>query len=81
MSPPAQCQKRITEKTKDNAYEFELSADAQEIMPYGIAADLLKSDRSAEYGTIYAQRYESLKQQLDIRYQGTMISFEGGVSI
>lgn len=72
---------RITEKTKDTAYEFELSDDVLEIMPYGIAADLLKSDRSAEYGTIYAQRYESLKQQLDIRYQGTMISFEGGVSI
>ena len=32
---------RITDKTKDN-YEFELSADALEIMPYGVAADLLK---------------------------------------
>ena len=29
---------RITEKTKDNAYEFELSPDVLEIMPYGIAA-------------------------------------------
>ena len=51
---------RITEKTKDKGYEFELSADALEIMPYGIAADLLKSDVSAEYGSVYATRYEAI---------------------
>ena len=70
---------RITEKTKDKAYEFELSPDALEIMPYGIAADLLKSDVSTEYGTIYATRYESMLQRLDPRYQMTNITFEGGV--
>lgn len=69
---------RITEKTKDKAYEFELSDDVLEIMPYGIAADLLKSDVSAEYGKIYADRYNELKQLLDPRYQTTMITFEGG---
>jgi hypothetical protein len=72
---------RITEKTKDKAYEFELSPDVLEIMPYGIAADLLKSDVSAEYGTIYATRYESMVQRLDPRYQMTSITFEGGVLI
>jgi hypothetical protein len=71
---------RITDNTKDN-YEFELSADALEIMPYGIAADLLKSDVSAEYGNIYATRYESLKQLLDPRYQMPSIYIEGGVNI
>lgn len=71
---------RITDKTKDN-YEFELSNDVLEIMPYGIAADLLKSDVSAEYGNIYATRYESMKQMLDPRYQTTSISIEGGVKI
>ena len=71
---------KITEKTKDS-YEFELSADALEIMPYGIAADLLKSDVSAEYGTIYATRYESMKQLLDPRYQLASIYIEGGVGI
>lgn len=71
---------RITDKTKGN-YEFELSPDVLEIMPYGIAADLLKSDVSAEYGNIYGTRYESMKQLLDPRYQMTSISFEGGVSI
>jgi hypothetical protein len=72
---------RITEKTKDKAYEFELSADCMEIMPYGVAADLLKSDVSAEYGNVYATRYESLKQMLDPRYQHTTIYIEGGYDV
>ena len=69
---------RINSKTKDN-YEFELSADALEIMPYGIAGDLLKSDVSTEYGTIYSTRYENMLQRLDPRYQTTSIYIEGGV--
>ena len=69
---------RITSKTKDS-YEFELSADALEIMPYGIAGDLLKSDVSTEYGTIYSTRYESMLQRLDPRFQMTSIYIEGGV--
>lgn len=72
---------RITDETKDETYEFELTADVLEVMPYGIAADLLKSDVSAQYGTIYAQRYEMLKQNLDTRYNDAMIYVEGGVSI
>lgn len=71
---------RITASTKDS-YEFELSADALEIMPYGIAADLLKSDVSAEYGSIYATRYESMKQMLDPRYQMPSITIEGGAIV
>lgn len=69
---------RITENTKDS-YEFELSQDALEIMPYGVAADLLKSDISTEYGTIYATRYESMLQRLDPRNHMTSIYIEGGI--
>jgi hypothetical protein len=68
---------RITEKTK-GSYEFELSPDALEIIPYGIAADLLKSDVSAEYGSIYSTRYETMLARLDPRYQMTSIYIEGG---
>lgn len=71
---------RLTEKTNDN-YELELSPDVLEIMPYGVAADLLKSDVSAEYGKIYADRYEAMKQVLDPRYNMTSIRIEGGVNI
>ena len=71
---------RITEKAKNN-YEFELSPDVLEIMPYGIAADLLKSDVSAQYGNIYASRYESMLQRLDSRYKLGSFYIEGGVKV
>ena len=71
---------RITSKTKDS-YEFEVSNDVLEIMPYGIAGDLLKSDVSAEYGNIYATRYQSMINALDYRYQMPCITIEGGVDV
>ena len=71
---------RITEKTKDN-YEFELTPDVLEVMPYGVAGDLLKSDISTEYGSIYAARYESMLQRLDPRLSTGYITVEGGISI
>lgn len=72
---------RITDKTKDKAYEFELSPDVLEIMPYGVAGDLLKSDVSAEYGSVYTAEYERLKQMLDPRYQVNTFTVEGGYNI
>ena len=69
---------RITDTTEDS-YEFELSDDALEIMPYGVAADLLKSDVSNAYGNIYAQRYEQMKQQLDSRYNMGFIEIGEGI--
>ena len=70
----------ITYDTADT-YEFDVMADVLEIMPYGIAADLLKSDVSTNYGQVYAQRYAELKQMLDPRYSLGMVTFEGGVDI
>jgi hypothetical protein len=72
---------RITEKTKDKAYEFELTNDVLEIMPYGIAADLLKSDVSAEYGKHYDMRYKEMISQLDPRYQMSSITVHGGYDV
>ena len=72
---------RITEKTNAKGYEFELTPDVLEMMCYGVAADLLKNDVSAEYGSIYATRYESMKQQLDPRFTMGSIYIEGGVNI
>lgn len=73
--------KRITDDTADESYNFELSDDALEVMPYGIAADLLKSDVSNGYGQIYSQRYETMLQRLDPRYAMGSIYIEGGVDI
>ena len=72
---------RITAKTKPKAYEFELSPDVLEIMPYGIAADLLKSDISAEYGAVYSTAYEQMLSRLDPRYQQNTIYIEYGMVI
>lgn len=58
---------RIDDDTTDD-YTFELSDDALEILPYGAAADILKSDVSNSYGQIYQQRYETMLSRLDSRY-------------
>ena len=71
---------RITDETPDD-YEFELSQDALEIMPYGVAGDLLKIDVSTQYGAIYSQRYETMLQRLDPRYSLDSFSIEGGIEI
>jgi len=70
--------KQIAFETVGDDFEFELSTDVLEIMPYGVAGDLLKSDPSTQYGQVYSNRYEQLKQQLDPRYHTGSISFEGG---
>lgn len=71
---------RITEKT-NGSYEFELSQDALEIMPYGVAGDLLKSDVSADYGQIYASRYQEMLSRLDYRYQMPTCFIDGGIDV
>lgn len=69
----------ITSKTKDN-FELELSMDALEILPYGIAADLLATDVSSNYRE-FKERYETMLARLDSRNQMPTISIVGGVSI
>lgn len=71
---------RITDKNRAK-YTFELSQDVLEIMPYGIAGDLLKSDISTDYGRIYSDRYERMKQTLDPRYGMGAVYIEGGYDI
>lgn len=70
----------ITEKTKDS-YEFELTNDVMEVMVFGVAGNLLKSDISADYGRIYSQEYEALKQMFDPRYSTPVIQFSGGYDV
>ena len=70
----------ITDGTPDS-YVFELSQDALEILPYGVAADLLKSDVSTGYGEVYAKRYETMLQRLDPRFSTGSFYVEGGINI
>ena len=72
--------KQIDSETPDT-YKFELSNDVLEIMPYGVAGDLLKSDVSSQYGQIYSKRYEEMKQSLDPRYSLGSVYIEGGIDV
>lgn len=65
----------------DDSQEFDLSIDVLEIMPYGVAADLLKSDVSSNYGQIYAQRYQEMKNELDPRSAMGAIYIDGSIEI
>lgn len=71
---------QIDADTADD-FTFDLSIDALEIMPYGVAADLLKSDVSSNYGQIYAERYRELKNELDPRYAMGAVYIDGGIEV
>lgn len=70
----------ITDTTEDS-YEFELSIDALEIMPLGVAGMILMSDVSSGYGQIYTQRYETMLQRLDPRYNMNSVYIENGIEV
>lgn len=65
----------------EDSQELDLSIDVLEIMPYGVAADLLKSDVSSNYGQIYAERYRELKNELDPRYALGSVYVDGGIEV
>lgn len=65
----------------DNSYEFELDDDILEIMPYGIAADLLKMDMISNYGEYFYKRYQEMKSMIDSRVNVEMIAIEGGSDV
>lgn len=69
----------ITTKTKDS-YEFELSADVLEIMPYGVAADLLSTDVSSNYKE-FKEKYETMLMRLETRNHLPTISIVGGINV
>lgn len=65
----------ITDAT-DNAYELEIDEDAQRLMMYAIAADVLKNDRSVRYED-FERKYRDKLSLLDTRNNlSTTISFK-----
>lgn len=70
---------QITKKTS-NSYELELSADVLEIMPYGVAADILSTDVSSNYKE-FKQRYETMLSRLDTRNKIPTVQIVGGYNI
>ncbi len=71
-------QERLDE---DEDYEFELDPDVLEVMPDGIAAELLKMDMISNYGKYFYDRYLEMKNNLDPRHSKGMVQIVGGVDI
>ena len=72
--------KMIDENT-NNSYKFELSRDVLEILCYGVAADLLKADASAQYGQVYENAYETALRKLDINIMETSYEIGDGLDV
>ena len=70
----------LTDEYDDN-YIFEIDPILLEIMPYGIAADLLKMDMISSYGKYFYERYLEMKNNIDTRNVSESIRFEGGVDV
>lgn len=66
-------------QAEDENFEFDLDADVLHVMPYGIAADLLKMDMISGYGRYFYERYTELKNRIDPRRTSGAVYFEGGV--
>lgn len=65
----------------DKTYEFELEKDVLEVMPYGIASDLLKNDMISGYGRYFYERYNELKNTLKLSIETTIATIVGGYDI
>ncbi|MCI8587617.1 MAG: hypothetical protein HFJ49_03270 [Clostridia bacterium] len=67
----------ITEKTADE-FDLEIEQDAQMILPYAVANDILKVDPSADY-TAFLNEYRRKKEELDTRKEIPSITVVEGV--
>lgn len=67
----------ITEETQDDFY-LELDQDAQMILPYAVANDILKVDPSSDY-TAFLAEYKRKLEMLDTRRAMPSIVIEEGV--
>lgn len=65
----------------DSKFKFDLDLVLQEVMPYGIARDLLRLDMISNYGSYFERTYNELKQQLDGRRTAGVITIYGGDDI
>lgn len=66
---------------EDEDYEFELDADVLEVMPYGIAADLLKMDMISNYGRYFDERYRELKNTIQPSRTNSKVMITGGIDV
>lgn len=67
----------ITDETKDDFF-LEIDQDAQLILPYAVANDILKADPSSDY-TAFLAEYKRKLESLDTRDSIPIVVIEEGV--
>ena len=67
----------ITEETS-NDFSLELDQDAQMVLPYLVANDILKADPSADY-TAFFREFQRKMESLDTSPTATTVTIEEGV--
>lgn len=65
----------------DEEFVFDLDLVLLEIMPYGIASDLLKMDMISGYGKYFYERYLEMKNAIDSRKSKGRVIIEGGYDV
>lgn len=65
----------------DTNFKFDLDLVLQEVMPYGIARDLLRLDMISSYGAYFEKTYNEMKQQIDSRRTAGIINIYDGEDI
>lgn len=65
----------------DAKFIFDIDPVLLEIMPYGIAKDLLKMDMISNYGKYFQEEYMLRKNQLDTRLSSGQVIIEGGYDV
>jgi len=64
----------INEETTDD-FELEIDQDVQNLLPYAVASDILKSDPSADYSA-FESKYISKRNSIDMRVQMPTMTIE-----
>lgn len=72
--------KEIKENEDEEKYKFNLDLDVQYLLPYAVASDVLKIDRSADY-TAFENKYRTELQSLVTIKESPRTFINGGYNI
>ena len=72
--------KEIKDDEDDEKYKFDIDRDIQYVLPYAVASDILKSDRSVDY-TAFENKYRTELSSLNPNKEEMQVHVSGGLNI
>ena len=72
--------KEIKTEEDDERYKFDIDRDIQYVLPYAVASDILKSDRSVDY-TAFENKYRTELSSLNPQKEEMQVFVSGGLDI